>query len=88
MPSAVGGGAKAGSDLYPAGEAFSLKLICDDKTLKRAAKQHKLDKIFVSWPAGQQECKIDITRVMLQALGQEVYALVSKNHCVITASRK
>ena len=47
-------GRKAGGeqedDLYSAAQdAFSVKIVTDDKAVKRLAKQCKLDNIFLAW---------------------------------------
>ncbi len=43
-------------------EAFSLKISCPDKNIKRIAKQYKMDHIFVAW----KESKYELGRLMFQ----------------------
>ncbi|TNV78128.1 hypothetical protein FGO68_gene3462 [Halteria grandinella] len=68
-------------------EAFSLKIVSDDKEIKTLAKRKKLDKIFRSFKEGEDECKLEICRTMYADFPLEVCRVVSKLHCVITARR-
>lgn len=76
------------TDCSSGGEAFSLKVVCEQKAIKKQAKQLKLDKIFAQWGEGKDESKLEITRLMFQKFPPEIYSLVSKSHCIITARRK
>ena len=75
------------TDCSSGGEAFSLKVVCGQKAIKKQAKQLKLDKIFAQW-GEKDESKLEITRLMFQKFPPEIYSLVSKSHCIITAHRK
>lgn len=67
-------------------EAFSLKIVSDDKEIKSLAKRKKLDKIFCSYK-NANECKLEICRSMYADFPLDVCRVVSKLHCVITAKR-
>lgn len=77
---------KATYDLqaFASKEAFSLKIVSDDKEIKSLAKRKKLDKIFCSYK-NANECKLEICRSMYADYPLEVCRVVSKLHCVITA---
>ena len=49
-------------DVFPSGEAFSVKISVDDKDLKKLAKQNKLNEIFVNWTGISDECMLEFGR--------------------------
>ena len=65
-------------------EAFSVKIMCEDKSIKKIAKENKLDKIFVNW----KRSRLEIGRLMFSKFPPEIYSVISKQHCVITAKKE
>ena len=78
---------KVEEEEYPEAEAFSVKIVCEDKAVKRLAKQQKLDNIFLNWEAKSQECQFEVGRLMFQKFEPEIYSVISKKHCVVYAKR-
>jgi hypothetical protein len=57
-------------DIFPNGEAFSVKINVDDKDLKKLSRQHNLAEIFVNWPGKSNECMLEMGRTTFNKLGE------------------
>jgi len=73
---------------FPIGEAFSVKMETEDKQIKKLAKQNNLYEIFINWDGKSSECSFEINRLMFSKFGPEVFQVISKKHCVVSARRE